>query len=46
MKVASFFAGAGGMDLGFKNAGLQFLGQMNTILVFGQLFSTIILTHF
>ena len=37
MKIVSFFAGAGGLDLGFEKAGLMLFGQMNMTRKFGRL---------
>ena len=37
MNIVSFFSGAGGLDLGFQQAGLMLFGQMNMIKKFGKL---------
>jgi len=37
MKVVSFFAGAGGLDLGFEKQALTLSGLMNMIEKYGKL---------
>ena len=32
MKIASFFSGAGGLDLGFKNAGFEIIFEKNIVI--------------
>ena len=46
MKIVSFFAGAGGLDLGFQQAVLMLFGQTNMTKKFGKLMKKITQTRY